>query len=341
MDGIVWKRVPVKWRGAERTGEFNLALERGRRHVFLDPDSVASPLFDAATGIRPPSSGKVRVHGRRPSPYRWPRYSWSWTPPFPRWRRWLWEPPPPSFEAALARRAQVLFLEEPFGSMKEGWEEDARRLLEAHARERFTLLLRTQLVEVALAVGETFHVFSGEDGLRVSGDLESIFRPSADMPHFAPDRSINQGDGEACLVDFAGVRVPLNPLARSQHVSGMHTHFTAHFVRAFYHVPARHVVLEPPFVHGEPSGSGPLPPVVPLPKGSAPAPADTVARWVVLEGTVEERRPLGPWVRLELSSAYQGFQVDVRPEEAPALGTRVRFGFDSAHVVRERVWYGA
>ncbi len=64
-----------------------------------------------------------------------------------------------------------------------------------------------------------------------------------------------------------------------------------------------------------------------------------MARWVVLKGVVEQRHPMGPWVRLtlvgETSRTWYSFQADVRPEEAPAPRTRVRFGFDSAHVVRE------
>lgn len=344
VPGISWNHVRIQAEGYG-TSVYDVQLEKGRRHVFVGQGKGLSQVVRLALGLERPSGGTVLIHGKRP-----------WIPlgtllvsrclhALLSSRKLSW------LGFVLARLLKAVILVEPFLELGPQEREDAlRRLLQAQERSRFTLLVVTSSLDLALQVGETFEVFEG-DGLRgPQGDLETVFRPHAHSREASPDQPINPvEDPVPCFVDFAGVKVPVDPTRHWVQSGdggrgGLSVGYTVYSCSASFYVPARCVVLSPHFVHGEPSGSPPLPPSRPLPSlesgevvaggDPAPVPVDLVTRWIVLEGEVVHSRRLGPWVRLELHTEGWRFLADVPPAQAPQPGSRLRFGFDSAHVVR-------
>ena len=346
--GISWENVFIQ-RTLDGLCPFSAELEQGRRHVFVGKSKGLSELVNWALGREKPDHGTVLIDGQQPRHPGRMRLLSFWLQALLSSGGFSW------LGFALARRLRVLILREPFLKLEPKRREEAlRRLLQAQEQYRFTLLMTTRSIELAVRVGETFRFFNDDGVAGPCGDLETVFRPPPDSWYASPDQPRNPvADPRPCFVDFDGVKVPVNPVrnwlesgdggdSEGEFTSG----YTVYSWSASFYVPVRCVVVSPAFVHGAPSGSPPLPPFQPeepLDSGEdaiveggdpVPVPVDPVARWIVLEGRVANPRPMGPWVRIELTRGDWRFLADVPPDQVPEPGSLVRFGFDSAHVVR-------
>ena len=260
-------------------------------------------------------------------------------------------PPIPAIdrlEKALGEKSLCL-ADGPFQDIAPADRDRVIRAVRAAVARGATVIVRCKDWSDALLLGDVFHPFQSDVRPDHFGDLEAVFRPGVRDPR-APDAAVNPIYSADFVADFDGVRVALNPQGSSMSVSAAGGGgFITWQWKAAFHVPARHVIVHPPFAHGTPSGSPPLPPrLTPLPPDPQyvqtplvdPGPIDPTARYVVTDGEIVGRYRVGAWLRLVLKTKRDWqFQADVSPEMFnPDPGkadpqTRVQFGFDTAHVM--------
>lgn len=350
---VVVSRPAVMFRGVlqvcwtpRRLVPFDLTLQGGVCHVLVGQADSARGLALVAAGLQPAEGGTFTIGGRPPSQ----AIVTSWLGAEPPRRRW-WQrflppsPRPSALEGLVQTLAQPAELCVIFDPLDEVAPEDRPRVVEmvsAATRAGTTVLATTRRVEDALELADVVHLFERDGDLRTSGDVDAVFRPGADGP-LAGDALLNPVFAPSFSVDFRGVSVALQPHGHDLSVSSAGPAGRGGFVAwnrtASFHVPARCIVLNPPFAHGDASGSPPRPLVkdVPVPPDRVDTPyeprddIDRSARLVVLEGVVTGVRPLGKWQRFEvLAEGRWRFHVDA-PAGSPTPG-QVRIGFDTAHI---------
>ncbi len=319
-----------------RKSVFSRTLAGGRCHVFL---GRPHDLFAYVTGEQPPSRGVVSIEGNRRAAIHRPG---RWTPR-PWLHRWLPKLAPPDvvrLERTL-ERAWLCVVDDPFSDVPT---EDHARVVAAirgAVARGATLLVSVRSFTEALQLGDVFHVFAQDGEPLGHGDVEAVFRPDVGGPP-APDRIVNHL-GSWPVVDFDGLEVAVTPHESWSSMTAVDQHGNLSgaiqtFVSAHFTVPVGRIVVDPEFEHGAPSGSPdrrwPEKPLVePCPPGwePRPHPIDRTARYVVLDTTVEDSYGVGRFTRLVVvSSRGHRFHADI-PRDAP-LPSRVRIGFDSAHV---------
>lgn len=173
---------------------------------------------------------------------------------------------------------------------------------------------------------ELLHRFDRDDRY-VRGTVEELLRPASGR---AID--IERTNGVYALVeDFDGTPVPFRPSYTEVNYTvkrgdGSVDGFSKQQLSMGFYVPPQHVLVEPAFVAGQPSGSPA--------RDIGDNPDDPTARWVVLTGEVKDRYPVAGLDRLHIRRGAWDFWADIARDRVATIGSEVRFGFDTAHIVQ-------